>query len=145
MHMDTKSLLLKLDGSGSDAEWGAVMQLRKRDDFPDLLFDRYKDSKNWSTRASCVYHATMYAKESEKARQLGVLATQDKSKVVRYRAALLLAVAQNESAIGALVAMKEKSESSAMDAVAAIAAIQQRNPNLFVDRTGSGNMTLNIR
>jgi hypothetical protein len=111
---------------------------------PDLLLAQYGKSKRFGQRASCVYHAMFYAKASKSALALGVAATSDKSKVVRYRAAMLLAIAQSASALPALTAMKAKFSDTAADADAAIRAIEGHNPNWFVDRDRTGLITLNV-
>ena len=140
---ETEALLAQLDGSGSDAEWAAVKSLCAFEDLPALLLHWYGQSRKLGARASCVYHSLPYAKGNESAFKLGVIATADRSKVVRYRAAMLLAIAQNPAAIPSLEALSENEESRP-DALAAINAIRLRNPNLFVDRDGSGQVTLNV-
>ena len=143
---DIDLLLSRLDGSGSNVAWNAVRELRSLPNLPYHLLRWYKNSKGFGARSACVYHAARYASSSMEARELGVLALQDKSKVVRYRAALLLAVAQDRSAIPQLEAMaaRHTSNSSAADASAAIRAIMNGDPNMFVDRDGSGMITLRI-
>jgi hypothetical protein len=142
--MNVEALLGTLDGSGSDAEWAAIHELRTRSDLPELLFRQYAKSKLLGARASCVYHSVRYAATSGPALELGIAATRDRSKVVRYRAAMLLAVAQDRRAIAALQSMAEAYPASATDAAAAIAAIESGNPNRFVDRDNSGKTTLRI-
>lgn len=142
---DISALLSQLDGSGSDAEWKAVEQLRALPNLPDVLLDHYTRSTRFGARAACVYHSVRYARTSKSAFELGLLAVRDKSKVVRYRAALLLAVAQHPAAIPALEAMKTKWSVSAPDAEAAIAALHSGNPNRFADRENTGLVTLCIR
>ena len=140
--MNARALLACLDGSGSDVEWAAVSELRARADVCKLLLSHFRASSKWQVRASCVYHATRYAGSDENAFLLGVLATRDRSEVVRYRAAMLLAVAQRDSGIEPLRVMQSHYRKSAPDAAAAISAIEGRNRNLFVDRDGSGMTTL---
>lgn len=140
--MNARALLACLDGSGSDVEWAAVSELRGRDDVCELLLSHFSASPRWQVRASCVYHATRYAQSDENAFLLGVLATRDRAQVVRYRAAMLLAVAQRDSGIEPLRVMQSHYTKSAPDAAAAISAIEGKNRNLFVDRDGSGMTTL---
>jgi hypothetical protein len=142
---EIETLLAKLDGSGSDAEWTAILQLRTLDHLPELLLAKYQRSKHFGARAACVYHCLRHASKNESAFKLGLAATEDRSKVVRNRAAMLLAVAQNAAAIPALESMKTRYKESAADAEAAIKAIKNRDPNLYVDRKNSGMVTLNIR
>lgn len=136
--------LTKLDGRGTDAEFDAVRRLAALGDrFPELLLEQYKRSSRLGQRASCVYHATKYAKANAAAYQLGLEALRDKSKVVRYRACLLLAVAQNREAIPSLKALATSTRSRE-DALAAIDALEHRNQHYFVDREHSGKVTLNV-
>jgi hypothetical protein len=137
-------LLARLNGSGSDAEWEAVYQLRQLEGFPVLLLGKYKVSRKWGERASCVFHALRYAKEDRAAFQLGLLALKDKSKVVRYRATMLLAVSQNPDALTPLRELLESGQ-SAEDASAAIDAITGKDPNRFVDRNHSGKIVMKVQ
>ena len=143
---EIESLLNNLDGRGSDREWEAVKQLRGLREFPEHLLRHYRRSRRFGARAACVYHCAPFADSNQSALTLGILALEDKSKVVRYRAALLLAIAQKTEAIPALEAMRQRHQSneSAEDAVAAITAIRTKNRNRFVDRENSGMVTLNI-
>lgn len=140
--MNARALLECLDGSGSDVEWAAVSELRRRKDVCGLLLSHFRVSSKWQVRASCVYHATRYAERDESAFLLGVLATRDRSQAVRYRAAMLLAVAQRDTGIEPLRVMQSLYKKSAHDAAAAICAIEGKNRNLFVDRDGSGMTAL---
>lgn len=136
--------LNKLDGRGSDDEYGAVKVLSTLGDkFPELLLKKYRISKKWGERASCVYHSIKYAKKNNDSFQLGIEATQDKSKNVRYRACMLLAVVQKEEAITKLELLL-KDIGSADDAAAAIDAIKNKNHHYFADRDRSGMVKLNV-
>jgi hypothetical protein len=136
--------LRKLDGRGSDGEFHAVELLANLGDaFPKLLLEKYRTAKKFGDRASCVYHATKYAKSNEAAYTLGIEALRDRSKVVRYRACRLLAVAQREEAIGSLERLLFDPISGS-DAKAAIDAIRRRNLHYFVDRDHSGKIFLKI-
>ena len=66
-------------------------------DIPNLMLKRYKISRRWADRASCVYQCMKYAKTHEDAYQVGIIALQDKSKSVRHRACILLSAAQKKS------------------------------------------------
>jgi hypothetical protein len=145
---NVNELIQMLDGSGSDAEWGAAFKLRDLlgERLPELLLAHYKGAKKWKVRSSCVYHAVRYAKLSEAAISLALLALHDKSKVVRYRACMLLAWSQKSEVLKELHGELEKvPEDSKPDLLAAIDAIKSNNANYFVDRDHSGLTTLNIR
>lgn len=136
--------LIKLDGRGSDDEYEAVKLLSKLGDrFPEILLQKYRSSKKWGERASCVYHSIKYAKESDSSFQLGIEATRDKSKNVRYRACMLLAIAQKDEAVVFLESLLNNTD-SADDAAAAIDAIKNKNHHFFADRDHSGMVTLNV-
>ena len=133
-----------LDGRGSDQEYRAIKCLTASGiDLPSLLSKKYNGSKKWGERASCVHHSIKCAKDSEVAYQLGIKALGDKSKVVRYRACMLLAVAQNPDAISHLEQLLEN-DSSKEDAAAAIDAIKNKNHNYFVDRGHTGKTLLKV-
>lgn len=136
-----------LDGSGSDCELASVRMLHGLlgNDLPRYLLQKYKLAKQCSVRGSCVHHATRYAKSSTDAIDLGRLALKDRSQMVRYGACTLLAYSLNKSALSDLYEILETTpENSKADMVAAIDAIENQNHNFFVDRTHSGNVTLNI-
>lgn len=143
----TEGLLSQLDGSGSDEEWSAAMRLRERDDFPHLLLERFRSSRAWKARSSCVYHAVRYARRHPDALTIGKEALADKSKVVRYRACMLLAYSQRTDALPVLrQALKATNDAEGRaDLLAAIDAIESGNHNFFVDREHTGKSTLEIR
>lgn len=143
---EIEKLLGTLDGRGSDAEFSAVSALLKAvgDEFPALLLKKYRSSRKWGDRASCVYHAIHYAKNNESAYRLGVEALSDRSKHVRYRACMLLAFAQRPEAIPFLESLRSDGQSGA-DASAAIDAVASKNHNYFVDRDHSGKLVWNIQ
>ncbi|MCP4935791.1 MAG: hypothetical protein GY927_16685, partial [bacterium] len=62
-----------LDGRGSGAEYDAIESLNELGDrLPELLLEKYRHSKKWGERISCVYHAIKYAKANKAAYQLGI-------------------------------------------------------------------------
>lgn len=145
--MDEESLqqlLAKLDGRGSDEEYDALDALRKEaNDLPKLLLERYRVARKWGERASCVYHSVKYAKTNNSAFQIGIEAIRDKSAKVRYRACMLLAVAQRQEALASLEELL-KNPASKEDAAAAIDAINGKNQDLFVDRKHTGKIQLKV-
>lgn len=144
---DIDKALNKLDGSGSDSEWAAVEFLRRaaNNEFPDLLLKKYRRSKKSGERASCVFHATRYAKISPEAVLLGLEALNDRAQVVRYRACLLLAYSQDQKVLHELRFTLPKAPANSREHIAAsIDAIESRNYHYFVDRDHSGKVTLNI-
>jgi hypothetical protein len=142
-------LLDRLDGSGSDDEWSAALELRGLlgVDLPSRLLVRFRGARSWKVRCAYVYHATRYARENDDAVTIGREGLRDRSKVVRYRASMLLAYAQRTDALPALRdAVDALPEGSSRDdLLAAIDAIESGNHHYFVDRDHSGRMTLKIR
>jgi hypothetical protein len=87
--------LAYLDGRSSVGMKEGVEKLEALGvDIPGLMMKRYKFSRRWADRTSCVYHCMKYAKTHEDAYQLGIIALQDKSKTVRHQACMLLSAAQ---------------------------------------------------
>jgi len=92
--------LAYLDGRTSADEHKAIAKLEALwVNVPNLLIKRYRVSRRWSDRASCVNHCTKYAKSNENAYQIGLIALYGKSKTVRSRACKLLSAAQKREAI----------------------------------------------
>lgn len=92
--------LTYLDGRSSANEYEAIAFLEASGiDVPGLLLKRYKISRRWSDRESCLRHSMKYAKTNEDAYQIGIMALRDRSKVVRNRACKLLSFAQKKAAI----------------------------------------------
>jgi hypothetical protein len=95
-------------------------------DIPGLMMKRYKISRRWADRASCVYHCIKYAKKNEDAYQVGIIALRDKSKTVRHQACMLLTAAQKKDAIEHLEELLSD-ETSRDGAVAAIDVLLNLN------------------
>lgn len=145
--INTSELLNDLDGSGSDKEFYAVNELRKLgNELPKFLLDKYRTSRKWQVRSSCVYHSIRYAKTSETAVQLGLEALADKSHAVRYRACMLLAYSLDKAILPNLKQAESNTlhEETLIDIRAAIDAIENQNSDYFVDREHSGNITLKV-
>lgn len=99
------------------------------------LVEAYPRFKKWRGRNALVYHATRYARSSDEAFRLGILALNDKATVVRYRACALLAYSQRREAIDLLKPLLSHSdEPTRQDAAAAIDALMRRNHHHFHDR-----------
>jgi hypothetical protein len=144
---EAEDLLTCLDGSGSDKEYEAIKKLKLLgDELPRLLLEKYQSSRKWQVRSSCVYHSIRLARGNENAFSIGIEALRDKSKVVRYRACMLLAYSLNISALPMLEDLKLNTadRETKADAIAAIDAITNKNSNFFVDREHSGNISLNV-
>jgi hypothetical protein len=146
--VSVEALLECLDGSGSQKERDAVTALRRivGNDLPKYLLAKYRTSKRWQQRAACVFRALAHARESEEAVVLGREAIRDRSKVVRYRAGMLLAHAQRADVIPELrqLLTEKRDEPDLEDVRAALDALDNRNPNHYVDRDHSGMVTMAV-
>ena len=110
-----------------------------------FFVEAFPNSKQWRQRASFLYRATNYARTSEKAVELGLMALSDRSKEVRYRAYLLLACSLKTSVLPYLdTALQSASVEDSDHIKAAIDAIQSQNHHYFVDREHSGFIKLNF-
>ena len=145
---DISTLLDSLDGSGSETEWSAACRLREvlGNNLPRYLLARYRSQKHWGPRTAYLYHALRYARLSDDAVNLGMLAVGDRSKVVRSRACMLLAYSLRTDLLPFLEAEldKAKDEETRNDITAAMDAIVEQNHNFFVDRNHTGKVRLRI-
>ena len=92
--------LAYLDGRSSEDMHEAIAQLEALGvDIPGLMMKKYKISRRWADRASCVSHCIKYAGTHEDAYQIGIVALQDKSRAVRHKACMLLSATQKKEAI----------------------------------------------
>lgn len=147
MHDKARVLSEQLDGCGVDEEYDLIRAQKTElgEKFPELMLATYRISRKWRVRVSCVFFSIHYARDAEAAVQLGLQAIKDRSKVVRYRACMLLAWSLRSDALPALreaLATCESQETKE-DLEAAIDAIENNNSNYFVDRDHSGRVTLN--
>jgi hypothetical protein len=118
--------------------WAAISPVGA--DVVQFLRDAYPLFRKWQGRTALVYYAIRYARVSEDAFQLGLVAINDKATVVRYRGCGLLAYSLREDAIGPLERLLDHSDSRTVDdAVAALDAIRSRNHHFFFDRGYSGS------
>jgi HEAT repeat protein len=105
------------------------------------LADAYGGMRKWQGRVACVFYLIKYARTHDEAFRVGVAALEDRATLVRYRACMLLANAQRPEAIPHLrELLSHADKKTAADAAAAIDAIENRNPNYFVDRTHTGQI-----
>ena len=110
-----------------------------------LLLEQYRATRGWQGRVTLVFHATRFARTSDAARRLGLEALRDRSYMVRYRACGLLAYAQDPDAVAELRPLLEHRDARTVeDADAAIAALEERNHHLFVDRRRTGQVVWSV-
>jgi len=147
--MDPKKIeaLVRRTGSNPDMSIKAARELRGAlgDRVASILLETYRDSRIWRQRAWCVYLSIPYARSNRDAFTLGIEALADNSRIVRYRACMLLAYSLNDDALPFLKALlAHKDTNTAEHAKAAVDAIVHKNHNYFVDRDHSGRLTLSI-
>ena len=147
MSNEVRAAILALDGKSA---WGEVETAREalvplgRNIFP-IALELFPTLRSYKARTSLVYTAVKFALVEEDAVRLGVLALEDRSSIVIHRACMLLAVSRQRDVIPALEKLLgHKSSEVQNDAHAAIIAIEQQNPNLFLDRNQTGKVTLNV-
>jgi hypothetical protein len=103
------------------------------------LVDAYPTARRAEARTALVYHCIRYARTSEEAFQLGLLALNDRARPVRHRACGLLAYSLRHDALPALrLAAQHQDIDTATEARAAIRAIEGHDHHLYIDRSGSG-------
>ena len=136
------SFVNHLDTTNSREQENAWDKLRPlRDHVVPYLLEAYPTTKKWQGRVAIVYHSIRYARSSEEAFQLGLIACQDKAMLVRYRACGLLAYSLRFDAIPHLEALfKHRERKTVEDAVAAIDAIKSQNHHYFVDPNHTGQI-----
>jgi hypothetical protein len=136
------SLVRQLDTADSherESVWEKLQLLRER--VVPYLLEAYPSTKKWQGRVALVFHTIRYARTSEAAFQLGLLACADKATLVRHRACGLLAYSLRIDAIPHLEALlKHRDGRTVEDAAAAIDAIERQNHHYFVDRNHTGQI-----
>ena len=141
-----QALVGKLDTTRSldeERAWEELRPLGER--IVPYLEQAYPTMSRWQGRASLLFHSIPFARSSESAYRLGLAALHDRSFMVRYRACSLLAYSLRREAVPALKALlKHSDQRTVQDAEAAIAAIEEENHHLFVDRDRSGQVFWNV-
>ena len=136
------SLVQQLDTANSHQREYAWEKLRSlRDQVVPYLLEAYPSTRKWQGRVALVFHSIRYARTSEAAFQLGLLACTDKATLVRYRACGLLAYSLRIEAIPHLEALlTHRDRRTVEDAAAAIDAIGRQNHHDFIDRNHTGHI-----
>ena len=131
-----------LDTRNSTAGESAWDQLRPLGDaVVPFLLEFYPKCRTWQGRTALLFHATRYARATDAAVELGILALGDRSFMVRYRACGLLAYSLRRDALPPLKLLLPHLDSRTVeDAEAAIDSITNRNHHFFVDRDHSGHV-----
>jgi hypothetical protein len=139
---DIDALIACLDGTGSATERQAINELREtRGSIASVMREAYERSTSAKTRSSCLFYAISDARNDPAAVGLATLALSDRSKIVRYRALMLLAFAQSDEA-KEVVALFVARRPEDADGAAALDALVRGNADYFVDRRHTGNIKL---
>jgi hypothetical protein len=105
-----------------------------------FLAEYFPCTRKAQGRVALIFHAIRFARESQAAFDLGLLALNDKATLVRYRACGLCAYSLRKDAIPHLERLLGHADvKTADDARAAIDAIRQKNHHYFVDRSHSNS------
>nr|WP_137677267.1 hypothetical protein [Parerythrobacter lutipelagi] len=130
----------QLDIAASDRQDAAWANLRPLGfGIVRYLLAAFPQFRTWQGRTALVYYATRYARISDDAVRLGILAASDRSYMVRYRACGLLAYSLNRDSLSVLERLSsDKRLLVARSAHAACNAIKAQNHHLFADRSLSG-------
>ncbi|NUM52338.1 MAG: hypothetical protein HUU46_01720 [Candidatus Hydrogenedentes bacterium] len=143
---EIRKLVKRLDSSSNEECQEAWERLR--DLGPAVvpyLLEAYRSFRKARGRVELVFHSIRYARTSEDAYQLGIIALSDKATLVRYRACMLLAYSLRRDAVPHLKTLLTHADAATVeDAKAAIDAIQSQNHNYFVDRTHTGRSFLSV-
>jgi hypothetical protein len=125
------------NGPSAEAAWEELRGLGA--DVAPYLLEAYPAAKPWRGRTALVFHAIRFARESEAAYALGLLALEDRSYMVRYRACMVLAYSLRADAVPPLETLLNHSDARTReDAARALDAIHHQNHHYFVDRDHSG-------
>ncbi|MEL6371629.1 MAG: hypothetical protein AAFR03_13025 [Pseudomonadota bacterium] len=146
--VNTDKISDHLDGSGSKKERDFIRwMMRENADVAKELKSFFQAANSWKARSACVYYAMPFARESNDAFELGIIAVSDKSKIVRERACQLLAYSLRTDALPVLERNSnlEEFSSSLNDYAAAIDAIKCKNSDYFLDRDHSGMVKMIIK
>lgn len=129
--------------SQEEQAWAALRPLGEA--VVPFLREAFPLFRKWQGRTSLVYHAIRYARISEDAFQLGLMAITDKSVMVRYRGCGLLAYSLRTEAVAPLERLLDHPvPRTDQDIRAALDAIRSGNHHRFVDRDNSGMTTWRV-
>lgn len=127
------------DWDANEAVWPIMKPLGVQ--VVPFLLESYSDFRHWQGRVCLVHHAARFSRISEESFRLGLAATSDRSKRVRFSACLLLAYSLRRSALEYLRPLLDFSDTETVEnARAAITAIEMQNHHLFKDRFGRGTL-----
>jgi len=137
---DIAALVLDLDQDN----WGKAEDAREKlvpigAAVLSLFLQYYPKLRTYRGRTCMLYTAIKFARVSDMAVELGVMALNDKSRQVRYRACAVLAFSLRKDVIADLRKVLDHPDAQTVaDAAAAIDAIKHQNHHYFQDRHHTG-------
>jgi hypothetical protein len=127
------------DSPAREGVWEQLRDVRERV-FP-YFAELFPRAKQFEVRRDIAYHCIRFARSSEIAFRIGLMAVEDRSRVVRYRGCSILAYSLRADALPALKKQLTHADVKTVEDVkAAIDAIEHRNHHFFVDRQHTGQM-----
>jgi hypothetical protein len=137
-----QDLVSRLDTANEREQEQAWEQLRPlgKEVLPFFL-EIFPGMKKWQGRGALLYHATKFARDSEVSLALALMALNDRSRIVRYRALGLLAYSLKSDVIPYIEPLlNHQDRNTAEDARAAIDSIMHNTHHYFIDRAHSGQI-----
>lgn len=123
---------------GHQAAWTLLRPLGV--DVVPFLAEYFPRTKKSQGRVALVFHAVRFARESQAAFELGLLALNNRATLIRYRGCGLCAYSLREDAIPFLKRLLKHADVKTVDdARAAIDAIRRKNHHYFIDRSHSNS------
>jgi HEAT repeat protein len=139
---EIRDLVASMDTKDNAARENIWLKLRDLGNQIAPFFEEFfPQAKKLEARRDMAFHCIRFARESESAYRIGLLAITDKSTIVRYRGCCILAYSLRRDALPALQSLLNHTDSKTVeDARAAIDAIKSGNHHYFVDRDHSGKV-----
>ena len=129
-----RGLLQAFDSPSNDVREAAWAELPSGD-LTAFYLEAFAGTSRMEARITMVYDATFYARESESAFQLGLLALEDRSKYVRERGCGVLAYSLRRDALPTLrLLLRDPDPWVRENAEGAIDAIRNQNHHLYWDQ-----------
>jgi hypothetical protein len=137
---EIRNLVTSFDTKDNAVRAAVWQQLRDQGDRVLPFFaDLFTVARRLEVRRDIAFHCTRFARTSNVAFRIGLMAAEDKSSIVRYRGCGVLAYSLRPDALPILNKQLSHSDSKTVeDAKAAIDAIQRRNHHYFIDRRHTG-------
>lgn len=128
-------LISKLDTTSFSEQEKHWVEIKELDlDIPYYFLKVYPTFKKWQGRVLLVFSCIKYARINQSAFELGIKALDDKSTLVRYHGACILAYSLRKEAIPYLEKnLNHSDKETQKDAERAIKAINNQNHHIFME------------